>query len=122
MKQGIDYISNLSYRFVVILGLLVGFVSLTLTTPVVPQVQITASESGNNNDQQSDQQPELKVGAFDAITSSVHINFHQDFQLNYILPDLDDDSEETSSTDQVILPGSKALKILFRRIISPNAP
>jgi hypothetical protein len=120
LKKGIDYISKMSYRLVVILGLMVGFVALTLTTPLVPQVQIISSQSGDQ-DEQSDL-PEMAVSAFDAITSTVHFNLDHGFHLDYILPDLEDDGVESGSTDQVTLPGTKALRILFRRIISPNAP
>ena len=96
-----------------------GFIALTMTTPIVPQNQIAASQTSNDQD---DSQPEVVVSAFNAITTSAHINLNHDFQLNYILPDFSDGEEETTTTDHIIFPGSKVLQILFSRIISPNAP
>jgi len=107
----------------VLLGLSVGFLSITLTAPLLPQVTVDTVADQLNGDQSDDEQkPELSLKAFDAITSSVHISFNHDFLLIDILPDLDDQEEETTGHEQTVLPGSKVLKILFRRIISPNAP
>lgn len=114
-------ISNFLLRSVVALGLVVGFLSISLSVPFIPVAEegetLQVDQSADD-----DQQSEVVLKAFDAITSSVQINLNQEFFLIDVLPELEELSEETGNAQESVLAGNKVLKVLFRRIISPNAP
>lgn len=106
----------------VLAGLMVGFLALTFSTPIVPQALVEQTQQLDDQNSDDQQSADVSVKAFDAITSSVQINFNHDFHLINILPDLEDQEEVNGAEDRIVLPGSKVLQVLFRRIISPNAP
>ncbi|MFY0607814.1 MAG: hypothetical protein JXR10_13940 [Cyclobacteriaceae bacterium] len=109
-------------RTAVMLGLLVGFLSLTISGSYTFVSQATAEV---NTQQPSDEQSkdETVISSFDAITgSTIQFSFGQESFLIEILPELDDQEETKSVSQSSILALDKVLKILFQRIISPNAP
>lgn len=102
------------------LGLIVGFLSLTITSPIVPIAD--ASEYNQTDDKQSSDQEITSITSFDAITSSLHLDLSKEIFFIETLPTFEPQKEEEIRTDQLVFSGDKVLKILFRRIISPNAP
>ncbi|MEQ8472794.1 MAG: hypothetical protein RIC35_16500 [Marinoscillum sp.] len=102
----------------VVLGLLVGFVSLA-----VPSINMSTAEVAQSEDDQSnDQRAELSIQAFDAINSIAQVSLDHSFFLIDILPEMEEVEDEFDVSQDATTAGSKVLKILFSRIISPNAP
>lgn len=101
------------------LGLLIGLFVLTQT--VVPSIQHEKTEQTEQSSEEENSYQELKLS--DAIpSSSLQINL--DFQ-SFLLEEvtMSDDNEDGRALSELALPSAqKALKVLFRRIISPNAP
>ena len=92
---------------------------------VLSQAVISNVETDKDNQEQSDatDQEEQVVAQNIAIpSSSLQINLdYQSYLLEEVFYQTQD--EENANTSDLILPTTqKALKILFRRIISPNAP
>lgn len=100
------------------LGLLVGFTSLAMSTIALPQVEIAQSDDDQGEEKESD----LSIKAFDAITSSVQVTLDHSFFLIDVLPEMEEFDEDFTESQEALSAGNKVLKILFRRIISPNAP
>lgn len=105
-------------KFQLLIGLLIGLFVLTQTT-VTSEVEVqkdSQEESGKTS--HTDQ---IKVS--EAVTSSgpqINLGF-QSFLLQEV--ELNTDGEDKSSPLELLVPpAKKALKVLFRRIISPNAP
>lgn len=100
------------------MGLLVGITSIAVNNAPLPVVHQDHSCDSNDEHQTND----VSLNAFDAITSSIQLNLEQSFILIDILPDLEEVQEEFSEIAKSLPSPNKVLKILFRRIISPNAP
>lgn len=81
------------------------------------QAADTMEQSDNDNHQNE------RVQLADVIpTSSLQINLgFQSFLLEEVVLDEQED-EQVSTRDILVQSSQKALKVLFRRIISPNAP
>ncbi|WP_258099364.1 hypothetical protein [Marinoscillum pacificum] len=102
-----------------LMGLLVGITSITVSSSPLPiAIQQNADTEKSDESKESD----VSLKAFDAITSSVQVSLEQSFILIDVLPDLEEVKEEYSEVVENFPSPNKALKILFRRIISPNAP
>ncbi len=90
-----------------------------LTQAVIVPVQ--TQDKQEQNDSEKSETPQIAKS--EAVpSSSLQINL--DYQ-SYLLTEVfyQDREEENAPTVKLILPSAqKALKILFRRIISPNAP
>lgn len=71
---------------------------------------------------EEDSPTKSQVKAIDAITYSSQINVNHQSILIEELPEDEVEKEENLETNPVVAYCSKALKILFRSIISPNAP
>ena len=102
------------------MGLLVGVTSITVSTAPLPINAVAQEQSESTEDQQEEGDVVLK--AFDAITSSVQVSLEHSFTLIDVLPDIEEIKEEFSEIQESLPASDKALKILFRLIISPNAP
>ncbi len=104
------------------LGLIVGFLAITVTTPITPQLNIEELAQVDNAPTEEEQQPETVLRAFDAIPVTAHVSLTHEFLLIDILPSFESLEEDITAGEEAVCAGSKVLKILFRRIISPNAP
>ncbi len=109
-------------RSVVILGLLVGFLSLSIGgSYTIETAHIASIDVSKTSEEQPEQ--EMVISNFDAITTSIgQFSFSHESILLEILPALDDQEETETVAQSTILYSDKVLKILFQRIISPNAP
>ncbi len=106
-------------RTVVMLGLLVGFLSLTISG----SYSFVCEDATEVTPEQTSDEEETVISTFDAITgSSIQFSFGQESFLIEILPEFNDQEEAVASSQSAILAFDKVLKILFQRIISPNAP
>ncbi|WP_421891235.1 hypothetical protein [Marinoscillum sp.] len=104
------------------LGLIVGFLAITVTTPIAPQLNIEELAQVDNSSTEEEQQPEASLKAFDAIPATAHTSLTHEFLLIDILPSFESLEEDLATGEEAVCAASKVLKILFRRIISPNAP
>lgn len=100
------------------MGLLIGLFVLTQSTfvPRVPAEADPQEESGTSSEQE-------KVQISEAVTTSgsqINVEF-QSFLLAEVILD-STGQEKKSPLDLLVPPAKKALNVLFRRIISPNAP
>ncbi len=102
-----------------LLGLLVGITSITVSSSPLP---ILVEQDTKGAEQDDSKEAESLVKAFDAITTSVQVSLEQAFILIDVLPDLEEAHEEFAETDEKAATPNKVLEILFRRIISTNAP
>ncbi|WP_421873592.1 hypothetical protein [Marinoscillum sp.] len=100
------------------MGLLVGITSITVSSTPLPIAN--AQEQAEKGDENEEADVALK--AFDAITSSIQVSLEHSFTLIDVLPDVEEVKEEFSVIKEGLPASDKVLKILFRRIISPNAP
>lgn len=100
-------------------GLLLAFVSLLTVAPVPSPATNApvAQEQGTDREADAD-----KLQAFEAITSPINFSLTQDFFLIEVLPELKESDQSLPDETQAAPTVSKVLKVLFRRIISPNAP
>lgn len=110
------------YRTIVMLGLIVGFLAITVTAPFNPTPHVAELAQADGQTTEDAQQPEVTLKALDAIPSTAHVSLVHEYLLIDILPDLADDEAPAKGKEVSVVAGSKVLKILFRRIISPNAP
>ncbi|MEO1051804.1 MAG: hypothetical protein AAFX87_14335 [Bacteroidota bacterium] len=81
-----------------------------------------AHQSQADDDGQEQQDQEVVKAAYDVISSSVNqlvVSSDQYFHSNFAL---DKDEVKTSSSEVPHLKLSRYFKVLFRQIISPNAP
>lgn len=86
------------------------------------QWTISTPHSIENSTGEEDAEAGQIVKSIDAITYSSQINVTQQSVLIEELPE-DEDEEIVEIEDNFVISNtSKALKILFRRIIAPNAP
>lgn len=124
-------ISHISTRLILITGVLVGFLALTTSSPVPAylcdqQEQSTDhsdAESGDEQDAEKEKDSKEVLKSFEAINSTAQISLVHDALLIETLPAFAvEDDEEVSAERQACVTGRKVLKILFQRIISPNAP
>lgn len=99
-----------------------GFLALTTAAPFPKNiVQCDQHEQGTSGDDEQGHEETIK--AFEAINSTAQISLNHEYLLLGVLPSFDvEEDEEVSSDQKSFSIGNKALKILFRRIISPNAP
>lgn len=100
------------------MGLLVGITSITVSS--IPLPVASSQEQAENSDENEEADETLK--AFDAITSSIQVSLEHSFTLIDVLPDMEEVKEGFSEIKEGLPASDKVLKILFRRIISPNAP
>ena len=112
--------ANISQRALqALLGLFIGFVVLAQNTISVQNQQNNDAQEQSEGDQSEEKQLVLSEAV---PSSSLQINL--DFQ-SFLLEEvtLDEEGEEQKASVKEWLPSAqKALKILFQRIISPNAP
>ena len=100
-------------------GILIGFfamnaeVYISTTSPSDKTEEKSATEEGTSNE---------VVKSFEAISSSSQISFSHEAIVVDELPEISEVEETETDGKRFFPPVSKALKILFRRIISPNAP
>ncbi|MEO9474341.1 MAG: hypothetical protein ABJG41_02370 [Cyclobacteriaceae bacterium] len=118
MKKGDNIYAKLK-QVLVIFGVLVGFCSMTVTDQ-------WATEAPQNVEQAADDDAEPKEGltikSLDAITYSSQISVNLQSILLEELPEAEAEEGDWVEDNFIVSNASKALKILFRRIISPNAP
>ncbi len=115
MKRKSTHIVYQSQVWLLTLGLLVGFLSLTFGLGSMGHTPAQDSE-GNQN-------PKVEiVKSIDAITTSFHVNLDYQYFILEVLPEVPAEDEKEAETDESQTFTSKAIKVLLRRIISPNAP
>ncbi|MEM7297201.1 MAG: hypothetical protein AAF391_02920 [Bacteroidota bacterium] len=112
--------ANISQKTLqVLLGLFIGFVVLAQNTISVQSQQHDDAQEQSDEDESEEKQLVLSQ-AVPSSTLQVNLDF-QSFLLEEVT--LDEEGEEQKASVLEWLPSAqKALKILFRRIISPNAP
>lgn len=103
----------------VVLGLLVGFASLAVPSLAFPTVEVAQAEADQAEDNGADR---VSIKAFDAINPSVQVSLDHSFFLIDVLPQMEEVEDEFDDNQKAVTAGSKVLKILFSKIISPNAP
>ena len=104
------------------LGLLVGFLSLTVSGAYTFDC-LDTTEVDTDGKESKQKSEETVISSFDAITSSsAEFSFNHESFLIEVLPELDDQEDAKSTSQSLILTFDKISKILFQRIISPNAP
>lgn len=106
------------FKLTLLIGLAVGF--LAISTSHYPKLSVLMDTEQAAEQSENDEGAVLK--AFDAIPSSAQFTLTHEFLLINILPDLSEEKDEESTCEDTAISGSKILKILFQRIISPNAP
>ena len=99
---------------------MVGVTSITVSSSPLPVV--VQQEQSNTEDDDSQEEEKVSLKSFDAITSSAQVNLEQSVVLIDILPDFEEVKEDFSEVSELFPAPDKVFKILFRRIISPNAP
>ncbi|MFT7029057.1 MAG: hypothetical protein ACJA2C_000437 [Marinoscillum sp.] len=99
-----------------------GFLSLSIGgSYTIETADIAITDVSKTSEEQPEQ--EMMISNFDAITTSIgQFSFSHESILLEILPALDDQEETETIAQSTILYSDKVLKILFQRIISPNAP
>lgn len=122
LKKNKQNISKIFLRGTLLFGVIVAFLSIsTSTTQLSPYVcDGDQQEQESPDDGQSKSQEVVK--AFEAIPVAAQTSLNHEFLLLDILPELEEADEEIISAETPEFAGSKVLRILFRRIISPNAP
>ena len=105
----------------VIFGVMVGYLSLSTAVDyqVIDQQDITAEDQ--SSDEKSPTQESIQSLNV-AIPSSAQVNIHFEYLLIDILPGLEVENEEIDTSNEKTGTSQKILKILFQRIIAPNAP
>ncbi|MFY0599484.1 MAG: hypothetical protein JXR03_07415 [Cyclobacteriaceae bacterium] len=117
MKKGEDNILIRLKQTILVFGILIGFCGVTMNDTWSVKVSQTIEESADD-DNQSDQ----VLKSLDAITYSSQINVTHQSVLIEELPEEEIEAEIEIEDSFVVSNISKAFKILFRSIISPNAP
>ena len=105
----------------VIFGVVVGYLALSTATDyrVDNQQEVTAENQAADEDSSSQESIQsLNV----AIPSSAQVNLHFEYLLIDILPGLEVENEEVDTSNETNGTSQKILKVLFQRIIAPNAP
>lgn len=103
-------------------GLAVAMLAVTFTAPVLTVSEQSQSLQADQPAADDDSSETTVIKAFDAITSTIQIHLTQAFLLIEILPDQEVLVQEPGEDQESITAASKVFKVLFRRIISPNAP
>lgn len=120
MKKKISDIPQTFLKIIVLIGLVVGYLALTTVAPTM-KLELCDKKEQAEKDQQSDEQEEIK--SFEAVHSNAPFTLEHHYFLLEELPEFAcEDNKAELSEQSISLAGSKVLKILFRRIISPNAP
>ncbi|MFT6867647.1 MAG: hypothetical protein ACJA08_002490 [Cyclobacteriaceae bacterium] len=120
MKKGNNNILTHIKRITLILGILTGFCALSVNNQL--SYSFTAPSSTAEDTSENPESSSQVITAIDAISYSSQINVSLHSILLEELPESEDNIEEELEENVVTFSASKALKILFRRIISPNAP
>ncbi|MEQ8547719.1 MAG: hypothetical protein RIC03_07410 [Cyclobacteriaceae bacterium] len=111
--------NNISNRnVVVVLGLIVSILILCTSNHQFTSQEKTAADQG----EESSEIPQLGVKSFDILNSSAHIELDHQFVL---VREIVEESDEEIARDfkhQVQSHCIRGFQILFRLIISPNAP
>lgn len=104
------------------MGVVVGFLALTTSATLSLELAYCDQHEQNaTNDDEKENKEVLK--AFEAINSTAQISLHHEYLLIETLPSFVVEEDEEAPADQKMsCVSGKVLKILFRRIISPNAP
>jgi len=110
-------------RTAIMLGLVIGFLSLSLPSYENFEIVSDTADQEESNGEESSNKNETTVSSLNAlIGSSLQFSFdHQSF-LIHTLPDVEDQVKANSESQSTVLIFDKVLQILFRRLISPNAP
>jgi len=103
-------------------GILLALFVLTQAVYVPMQVADSYEQQGTSDTEDDTQEPQQLTKTAALPSSLLQLNLgYQSYLLNEVFFFLED--EEKPTTFKQILPATqKALKILFQRIISPNAP
>ncbi len=122
MKKNKQNISKIFLRGALLFGVIVAFLAISTSTAQLSHYLCDGDkqEQQSTDDEQSEDQEIVK--AFEAIPVTAQTSLNHEFLLLDILPELEEVDEEIISTETPEFAGSKVLRILFRRIISPNAP
>lgn len=116
MKKGIHIGHGFLFRTIVLTGVLVGILAVS----TAPHQNLSAHPS--EQCAEPDESGEAVLKAFDAIASSTQITLNHEFLLINVLPDLEEEDPTEEKGEEQVLIGSKIFRILFQRIIAPNAP
>ena len=102
-----------------VLGLVVGYLSMTSMDAMnqIRQDQTVQTETGDQ-----DATEDQVLTALDVISAPSQIHLEHHFALIDVIEDWYDDEEEELRSDQQDFKVWKVLRVLFRKIISPNAP
>lgn len=115
---------NISKLNLVVIGLGIVMAFAVTLSPIlksyIPQQEISIEETQTEDDQEQDGN-EAQVSTFDAVASVIQLNLIPDQQMT---AELDvDHVDDASLIDEITKEFPRKLfNILFRRIISPNAP
>lgn len=106
------------------IGLAVSVLALTVSAPVqcvLGDDQVVQQDLHDDEAPAEQESPSLK--AMDAaIPATAQVSLQHEFCLIDILPELEEPQAEAEPKNQFISKANKVFKILFCRIISPNAP
>ncbi|MFY0654972.1 MAG: hypothetical protein JXQ96_23275 [Cyclobacteriaceae bacterium] len=101
-------------------GILIAF-ALVAGPVIRDYVQCEVTAKCEQSDKQDDEKPETKVSSFDAVALVLQLNFNLNDLLFEVL-NIEYITTQISISDELSERPQKLLQILFRRIISPNAP
>ncbi|RED93643.1 hypothetical protein C7460_12453 [Marinoscillum furvescens DSM 4134] len=105
------------------IGLAVSVLALSVSTPVqcvLEDDQVVQQDVQDEETPSGRETPSLK--AMDAIPATAQVSLQHEYCLIDILPELEEPQAEPKPKNQFISKANKVFKILFCRIISPNAP
>lgn len=122
LKNRNQDITKAILKGILVSGIFVAILVMSTTTVQISQYLCDAQEVEHPTDDNNAAKDQESLKAFEAITTSAQITLEHEFSLIHILPELINEEKEYFSSENLTTIGGKASKILFRQIISPNAP
>lgn len=110
----------LKYKSLILLtGVLIAFA--VVSGPVLKEYVVCTITSCEQSDEQQENESETKVSSFDAVTPVLQFNFNLSEILFEILT-VEHNTVQTGVLNYFTEGSQNFLKVLFRWVISPNAP
>ncbi len=108
---------TLVQRITLIVGILTGLYTMQLS--ISTDINLSDQVEVPSEDESSD---EVVIKSIDAINYSSQINVDHEVFLIEEISESEESIESSHIKDQVVTKSLKVFRILFQRIISPNAP
>lgn len=110
----------LKYKTLILLtGVLIAFA--VISGPVLKEYVVCPVTSCEQSDEQQEKDQETKVSSFDAVTPVLQFNFDIS-EIRFEIQTVEHNTVRTEVLDYFNEGSQNFLKVLFRWVISPNAP